>query len=174
MSRLALAGALGLGLGLLCGACGYRIAGHTDTLPASIKTIAIPAFGNSTTRYRLAEHLPADITRQFISRTRYRVVADPKAADAVLTGAVLKVYSAMATFDPTTNRASSAQVVVSLSVTLTDRATGKAIYTRNMSASERYEVSGDKQAYFEESDAALDRLSRTVARTVVSAILEKF
>jgi hypothetical protein len=32
----------------------------------------------------------------------------------------------------------------------------------------------DPNAYFEESDAAMDRLSRDVARTVVSGILEKF
>jgi curli biogenesis system outer membrane secretion channel CsgG len=172
MNRLALAGALGLGL--LCGACGYGISGRASTLPANVKTIAIPAFANATTRSRLAERLPADITREFISRTRYRVVADPAAADAVLTGAVSKVISYTTTLDPTTSRASSAQVTVNLSVTLTDRATGKVIYSRNFDARERYEVSANKQAYFDESDAALDRLSRGVARTVVSGILENF
>ena len=39
---------------------------------------------------------------------------------------------------------------------------------------ERYEVSVDPSAYLEESDAALTRLSRDVARTVVSAVLERF
>jgi hypothetical protein len=39
---------------------------------------------------------------------------------------------------------------------------------------ERYEISVDQRAYFDESDAALDRLTEDVARTMVSAILEKF
>ena len=39
---------------------------------------------------------------------------------------------------------------------------------------ERYEISVDQKAYFEESDPALERLSRNVARTLVSAILENF
>jgi hypothetical protein len=39
---------------------------------------------------------------------------------------------------------------------------------------ERYEISVNPQQYFDESQAALQRLSRDVARTVVSAILENF
>jgi hypothetical protein len=40
---------------------------------------------------------------------------------------------------------------------------------------QRYEISvTSPQAYFEESDAALDRLSRDVARDLVSSILENF
>ena len=66
--------------------CGYQIGGHGDLMPSSVKTIAIPAFGNVTTRYKLARLLPQDIGREFESRTRYRIVADPKQADAVLTG----------------------------------------------------------------------------------------
>jgi hypothetical protein len=40
---------------------------------------------------------------------------------------------------------------------------------------QRYEISVTfPKAYFEESDAALDRLSRDVARDLVSSILENF
>ena len=78
---------------LLCAAavssagCGYHVSGHSDLLPTHIKTIAIPAFGNITGRYRLTDLMPRALTREFISRTRYQVVADEKNADAVLKGA---------------------------------------------------------------------------------------
>jgi hypothetical protein len=39
---------------------------------------------------------------------------------------------------------------------------------------QRYEISVDQLAYFEESDVALARLSQDVARTLVSSILENF
>jgi len=39
---------------------------------------------------------------------------------------------------------------------------------------ERYEVSTDPQAYFDESGPAMQRLSKDVARSVVSTILEHF
>ena len=172
MNRLALA--VALGFALLAGGCGYHVSGHADALPKNIKTIAIPAFSNNTALNHLATRLPADITREFISRTRYRVVVDPTAADAVLSGSLLKSFSYASTLDPVTSRASSAVISVSLSLTLTDRATGKVIYTRNFDAHERYELSPAADTYFEESDVALSRMSRTVARDAVSAILEKF
>jgi hypothetical protein len=160
---------------LACAGCGYHVSGHADTLPKSVRTIAVTAFGNATARNRLAERLPAEITHDLIARTRYNVVGDANGADAVLTGSVNKYFAYPTTFDPTSGRASAVQVSVYLTVTLTDRATGKVLYTRkDFEARERYEISTDPRAYLEESDAAMDRLSRDVARTVVSAILENF
>jgi hypothetical protein len=155
--------------------CGYRVAGRADLLPKNIRTIAIPAFGNVTTRYKLSARLPAALTREFISRTRYQVVADPNEADAILNGVVV-LYSAYPTiFDPATGRASGVQLSVIMQITLTDRTTGAALFSRpNFEVRERYEISVDQEAYLEESDAALERASRNVARTVVSAILEGF
>jgi len=165
---------LAMGVALL-GGCGYHTGGHADLLPKKIKTIAIPAFGNVTTRYKLAETLPADITREFISRTRYRIVADPREADAVLTGAVVNFGTYPTIFDPVSGRATGVQAVVILQLTLTDRATGAVLFSRpGQEFRERYEISVDPAAYFDESTAALQRLSRDVARSVVSAVLENF
>src|ERR1019366_462097 len=68
--------------------CGYHVSGHGDMLPKTIHTIAIPAFGNVTSRYKLARLLPTDIGRELLSRTGYRIVAEPNEADAVLMGTV--------------------------------------------------------------------------------------
>jgi hypothetical protein len=161
---------------LLAGAgCGYHVAGRADTLPRTIHTIAIPAFGNMTTRYKLTEQLPQAVAREFIARTRYQVVSDVNAADAVLTGAVVGYNSYPVTIDPATGRASAAQLSVLMDVTLRERATGAVLYSRQrMEFRERYEVSVEASTYFEESDAALMRLSRDVARTLVSTLLERF
>ncbi len=172
MSRQALTFAL-LSAVLGCG-CGYHVAGRGDVLPKNIKTIAVPAFSNATALYLLADRLPSDITREFLTRTRYQVITDPGAADAVLSGTVLKYFSYATTLDPATARASSASISVTIAVSLTDRASGKVIYSRNFDAHEKYEVAPDSHTYFEESDAALVRMSRAVARDTVSAILEKF
>jgi hypothetical protein len=164
-----------LAVSLLASGCGYHVSGHADTIPKRIKTIAVPAFANATTRYRLTERLPAAITREFISRTRYNVVADPNQADAVLNGTVMTYAAFPTTFDPRTGRASAVQVYVHLQITLRDRATGAVLYSRpDFEARERYEISTEQRAYFEESDPALDRLSQYVARMVVSAVLENF
>ena len=66
---------------LLFLSCGYHVSGTADVLPKNVKTIAIPAFGNITTRYKLSDVLSAAVTREFISRTRYQVVTDVNSAD---------------------------------------------------------------------------------------------
>ena len=155
--------------------CGYHVGGKADLVPKRIHTIAIPAFGNATNNYKLSERVTTAVAREFLSRSRYRIVADTEQADAVLTGAVVNLLSYSTVFDPATNRASGAQIIVILQVTLTDRSNGAVLFSRpNFEFRERYEISVDAKTYFEESDAALERLSRDVARSVVSAVLEGF
>jgi len=165
-----------LALALLAGTgCGYHIAGQANLAPKNLKTICIPALGNATTRYKLPVLLGADITREFISRTPYRIVPDPDQADAILNGAVVNFVYYPTIIDPASNRATGVQVVVTLNLTLTDRRTGAAIFNRaGAEFRERYEISTDPQTYFDESGTAMERLSRDVARTVVSAFLQDF
>src|SRR5712671_6658478 len=84
--------------------CGYRVAGKADLVPKSIHTIAIPAFTNITTRYKLTDHLPEAIAHEFIARTKYQIVNDPQAADAVLRGAVTNYVAYPTVFDQQTGR----------------------------------------------------------------------
>lgn len=160
---------------LFAGGCGYHVSGRGDLMPKTVKTIAIMPFGNVTVRYKLARLLPADIGHEFISRTRYAVVADPSQADAVLTGALTNFAAFPVVSDPTTGRATTVQVIVAVQVTLTERATGAVIFRRpGYEFRERYEISIDPKAYFDESGTAMRRLSRDASRSIVSAILENF
>ncbi len=155
--------------------CGYHVAGRADLLPNQLHTIAIPAFANATTLYTLTQSLPQAIGREFIRRTRYRIVADPAQADATLEGAVLQYFSYPTVSDARTGLATGVQVILVLDVKLRDARTGDILFQRpGMQVQNHYEISLDQTAYFEESDAALERLSAEVARTVVSAILENF
>jgi len=154
--------------------CGYHVAGRGDTIPKNVKTIAIPAFTNRTTNYRLAQGLPEAITREFISRTRYRVVPEAGGADAVLSGAIINVSSYPIISDQKTGRATAVQFSLRFQISLKTR-DGKVLFSRpNMEVHDRFEISIDPNAYFEESDAMLDRLNRETAASIVSAVLENF
>jgi outer membrane lipopolysaccharide assembly protein LptE/RlpB len=163
-----------LPLAALLSGCGYHIAGQADMLPRSIRSIAIPAFASGTTRYRFTDRLPQAIAREFALRTRYTISNDPQTADAVLEGAILRYQAFPTVYDAAGSRASAVQVYVTLKITLRDRK-GKVLFNRPaMEIRERYEISGETAAYFEESDVALERMSRDVARSTVSAVLENF
>jgi len=168
-------GVVVLAVTLCATGCGYHVAGKSDLMPQTIHTIAITPFANRTIRYKLAQRLPADITREFIERTRYKIVTDPRTADAVLDGAVLNFLSYPIIADQSSGRATVVQCSAYLKITLTERATGKVLFTRpSFEVRERYEISVDPQAYFDESGAGIDRMGRDVARDVVTSILEKF
>jgi TolB-like protein len=160
---------------LISTGCGYHVAGKTDLLPTDIHTIAVLPFGNISTQYKLSDYLGEAISRELLTRTRYKVVADPGKADAVLSGAVANLFSAATVLDPATGRSTGAAVVVLLQVRLQENKTGKMLFERpSLEFRERYEISVDPKQYFDESQPALVRLSQDVSHTVVSAILENF
>lgn len=164
-----------LALALLSTGCGYHISGQGDLLPKTIKTIAIPGFRNNTNRYQLARLIPTDMTHEFITRTKYQIVGDPAQADAVLEGTLLSFVAYPTVTDPASGRATGAQVIVSLAVTFTERATGKVLYSNTgMEYRERYQISTNPQEYFDESGTAIQRVAQDVSQSVVTAILEKF
>ncbi len=170
--RVFLGGAVGAALS---SSCGYHVAGKADLMPKEIRTIGIPPFTNPTTRYKLTEKLPMAITREFLARTRYQILPDANGADAVLQGSVQMVLAVPVIFDPVTGRAAGILVQTLLGVTLTQMAGNKVLYTNPvMDFRQRYEISTDPQAYFDESTPAFDRLSRDVAAAVVSGVLENF
>jgi hypothetical protein len=163
-------------LGCLAAAgCGYRIAGRADTIPDTVATIAVPAFENITTEYKIEQYLTRAVARELISRTRYQVVNREENADAVLRGAVVGFLALPQNFDPQTGRATTVSTVTRVQVSLVERSTGALLYQNpNMEQRDRYEVSISPDAYFEERQAALMRSSESMARTLVSAVLEGF
>jgi len=162
-------------LPLLLVSCGYRFAETDNVLPKTIHTVAIPAFTNLTTRYKLTDQLPEIISREFITRTRYRVVPDAATADAVLRGTVISYSFYPTIFDSINARAVLAEMHVQLSITLTERTTGKVLLSRpNFDVHNTYQISPDATQYFEESDPALKRAGQEVARSIVSAVLQNF
>ncbi|MFQ5817132.1 MAG: LPS assembly lipoprotein LptE [Terriglobia bacterium] len=167
---------LGLGVLLLASlACGYKLAGKADALPRELNVIAIPAFENRTPWMRLEQKLTAAVMEEFLARSRYHVVGEAEAGDAVLSGIVHAVESAPVIFDPDTGRATHVLITVRVSVTLRDPRSQKLLYQEpRFVFREQYEITGDLASFFEERSPALDRLARDFAATLVSAILENF
>ena len=160
---------------LLTTACGYHTAGHNVALPTNVQTIAIPAFVNQTQTYKIEQKLTAAVVREMVTRTHYHILNETSdSADATLRGTVVSTSTSPLTYDSQTGRASSALVVLTARVTLTDR-NGKVLYENpSYLFREEYQVSRELSSFFEEDSPALERLSREFARTLVSNVLEGF
>lgn len=155
--------------------CGYHEVGHSNALPPTIHTIAIPAFASRSQTFRIEQLLTDAVVREFNSRTQFKVIHDThQDADAVLKGTVLSATAAPLAYDAQTGRAVSALVTVSVQVTLTD-SNGKVVFQNPAYLfHDQYEISADLPRFFEEDSPAVDRLSRDFARTLVANILEAY
>jgi outer membrane lipopolysaccharide assembly protein LptE/RlpB len=170
---------------LACGAvaagCGYHIAGRSSALPKSVHVIAVPAFENKTTSYRLEQRLTAATVHEFLAETSYRVVPNSEDGDAVLKGTVVSLQAMPLLFDTTSGRATTMVVTIKCEVTLTERATQKVLYhTDNFVFRNEYEISTDVndptslRNFFEEQDTALQRMARDFAVRLVAAVTENY
>jgi len=155
--------------------CGYHVAGTASRIPPDVKTIAVPAFKNLSSTFRIEQQVTSAVSRELLERTHYRILPNPPDADAVLTGTIKEVRARAITFDINTGRATSLQVQVTADVKLEDRHSHKLLFSNsNYVFREEYQVSESPSALFEEDKPALDRLSRDLARTLVTDILENF
>jgi len=162
-------------LALSIAGCGYRVAGRGSRLPEGLKTIAVLALENRTTRHRIEQRLTEALIRELLARTKYRVVSDPSAADAVLSGEVTSIDTSAVLFDTVTGRATTMLVTVRLKVRLVQRETQHMLYSNdNFLFREEYEISTDVASFFEEQDPAVERLARDFAAALVAALLENF
>jgi outer membrane lipopolysaccharide assembly protein LptE/RlpB len=160
---------------LLLAGCGYHLAGLSSHLPADWQTIAIPAFKNDTTRYRIEQRMTEAVIREFVTRTKYRIIQDPAQADAVLEGEVLSADATPMLFNATTGEVTTMLVTVHANVTLVDNKTKKPVYKMDdMVFRQEYQISTDVQSFFQEQDPALERMSRDFASKLVANVLEGF
>jgi outer membrane lipopolysaccharide assembly protein LptE/RlpB len=160
---------------IAAGGCGYHVAGHAAQLPSEWKTIAVPAFKNDTTRYRIEQRFTAAVIREFITRTKYHVVQDTASADGVLQGEVLSIDTTPVLFNATTGEVTTMLVTVHTKVALIDGKTEKPVYENDdMVFRDEYQISTDVASFFEQQDPALERMSRDLASHLVADVLENF
>jgi hypothetical protein len=147
-------------------------------LPASIKTIGIPVFVNTTTVFNVETLLTAKVRREFIGRGKYTVLPEAAGVDAVLNGTISSITLTPVSFAAT-------QLASRYTITMTARielreAKGTLLWENpSLVFQQEYEASSganatDAAAFFGHETNALDRLSEEFARAIVSAILEAF
>jgi outer membrane lipopolysaccharide assembly protein LptE/RlpB len=155
--------------------CGYHTLGAATHLPADVRTLAVPIFAERTEAYHTETVMTQAVIREFATRTRLRVTPDASGdPDAVLHGTILKEVAQPLTYNSTTQQSSSFLITMVVSVTLTGR-DGKVLYeNKNYVFRQQYQSSTNLPGFFEESPAAVERLSRDFARQLVGDVLEGF
>jgi outer membrane lipopolysaccharide assembly protein LptE/RlpB len=149
--------------------CGYRLA-NKNLGGGEGQTIAVPTFANGTTTYRIEQRVTEAIRQEFIRRTRFRVVPDTT-GDLVMTGEVLS-YAAVPVIFNQQGRGSAYTMLVDLNVRLTDTKTGMVVFQNDRwTFREIFELSQNSAEFVPEDTAALDRLARRLASSLVASVM---
>lgn len=155
--------------------CGYHVAGTSSRLPKDWSSIAIPAFKNDTTRYRIEQRFTEAVIHEFITRTKYRVVQDEAGADGVLHGEILSIETSPVIFNSTTGEVETMLVTIHVRLLLVDNQTLKPVYKNDdMVFRDEYQISSDVQSFFDEQSPALGRMARDFASKLVANVVENF
>lgn len=159
----------------LLGGCGYHVAGRGAALPATTRVVAVLPFANHTRQPQLSQALSAAVAQEFLARTHYRVQATVAGSDVAVHGDLLSVEITPVTFDATSGRATTAEVVLHLQAWVTAEPSGREVFRNNdLVFHDQYQISTEQANFFEEDSTAFLRLSRSTAQTLVADILEAF
>ncbi len=165
-------------LSLAAAGCGYHTAGSAAHLPDTTHSVAVPIFENLTQSHHTELAFTQAVIRELTSRTKYTIVnsAGPTNADADATihGKVLTFQIIPLTYNSTTGQSSSYVVTISASVHINDR-NGRLLYQNDhYTFRDQYETTTDLTTFIEEDPAAVARISRDFAQSLVSDMLDSF
>jgi hypothetical protein len=165
------------------------VGGTASRLPPGLKVIAVPSLENRTNSYRVEQRMTEAVVREFLARTKYRIVSTEESADAVLHGEITSLETSPVVFDTTpmpnsptnpnlstaTARVTTMLLSVHLKVRLEERETKKILYQNDdYLFREAYEVSTDPATFFDEQSPALDRMAKDFASRLVADVVENF
>lgn len=155
--------------------CGYHTAGSATHIPGNVRTLAVPIFATEAEAFRTEMAFTQATVRELNTRTRYRILntASPD-ADATLRGTILSQSVAPLTYDATSGQSSSYLVTITAQVLLTAH-DGRVLYRNDgITFHEQYQSTQDLNGFIREDPAAVNRVARDFARTVVGDMLESF
>src|SRR5262249_28715162 len=148
--------------------CGYRLAG-AKTASGSGRTIAVPTFVNRTTAYRVEQRVSDSVRREFVRSTRYKLVSGDS-GDVIVSGEVVDYVASPILFNER-GRASAYNISIGFKVSVTDAKSGDILFQNpHWVFRDVFELGQTSSEFVPEDPAAVDRLSRRFASSLVASL----
>ena len=155
--------------------CGYHTVGSATHIPGNVSTLAVPIFATRAQAFHTEMAFTQATIRELNTRTKYRILnTDSDDADATLHGTILSQAVAPLTYDATSGQSSSYLVTITAKVLLTAH-DGRILYRNDaVIFHEQYQSTQDLNGFIQEDNAAVNRVAKDFAQTVISDMLESF
>ena len=159
---------------VLLAGCGYHVPGTSDSwVGGEAKTLYIQLFDNQTTEPYL-ENFITDALVAELSRSRLvELTENPALADVRLLGEV-KDFSSSALAYGATDRITDYRAKMKVSVRLLRKGSSEVLWQENMSRSEDYLATINKNLQLEGQRLAARRVSQRLAEDIYASLLNNF
>jgi len=157
---------------ILISACGYRLTGTGTSLPAHLKTIAIPVFSNASSEPDIHRNMTNVIRQSFINDGRLKVVNKNK-ADLVMKG-VLNSYALQAVSFDTSDVALEYYVALGVEIKVNDIVKRKQFLKQNFTTKWDFRTDADVINSEAARQVALDDAYKELGNRLVSIVIDQF
>jgi len=157
---------------MLISACGYRLTGTGTSLPAHLKTVAIPVFKNTSTEPNIQREMTNVIRQSFINDGRLKVVNKDE-ADLVMKG-VLNSYTLQAVSFDTNDVALAYFVALGINIDVRDMVKHKPFLKQNFTT--KWDFRAQTNVINSEAArlAALNSAYQELGNRLVSIVIDQF
>lgn len=154
--------------------CGYSFAPRGESIDNRIQKIYVESFVNKTSQAEIENYFRTAFINQFIQNSRFKIVSDVEAADAVVRGKVVNFNTSPLSYLPN-NLAAEERATVSMDVTFEDSASGKVIWSsKNMTDSIDYTLDQDINMLSAARKQALMQLADNMAEKAFNLMMSGF
>ena len=159
---------------LLSGGCGYHFTGSGAKLPAGVRSVAIPIFGNQTLQTGIETDLTGALVDRFVS-ARQLTLTTQNEADAVLSGTVKTFIISPAAVTLGTQTATEYRATLTIEATFKRQEDGQVLWKGEMSEWRNYPVvPSDPAATEANKKDAIRQASVLLANRLYELLLEDF
>ena len=146
-----------------------------SSLPAHIKTVAVPAFQNDALQFKIEHRFTDAVIKELIRRGHgLRVQSERQGADAVIDG-VVKSFNFSGVLLDDQGRARVFEVTIVAAVTVRDQHENRVLYdNQDFVFRGEFEFANDPRNFFNEEDPAVQRMARSFAESIVSTLVNGF
>lgn len=157
---------------ILISACGYHLTGTGNTLPAHLKTVAIPVFDNTSSEPDIHRNMTNVIRQSFINDGRLKVVKRSD-ADLVMRG-VLNSYSLQAVSFDTSDVALEYYVALGVDIDVKDMVKRKQFLKQNFTTKWDFRTDADVINNEASRQEALNDAYKELGNRLVSIVIDQF
>lgn len=157
---------------ILISACGYHLTGTGTSLPAHLKTVAIPVFDNTSSEPDIHRNMTNVIRQSFINDGRLKVV-NKNEADLVMKGE-LNYYTLQAVSFNSSDVALDYYVALGVKIDVKDMVKRKQFLKQNFTTKWDFRSSSDVINSEAARQVALDDAYKELGNRLVSIVIDQF